>query len=167
MGRPPLYRIRQFFRAAGARPSEGDAAVLDCYLSPDERRLFARCSPRDQYHHIQTLRLLSRSGTPSRDVARAALLHDIGKGYIRLYERVLYVLLNAVAPALLNRLTDHERRRGPLGALYRTRHHAAAGARCLRALGAEPRVVTLVAGHHAPPGDDRDLAALIAADNDA
>jgi putative nucleotidyltransferase with HDIG domain len=160
------YRIRQFVRAAGARPSAADLALLDRYLSPAEQRLFHATSPRDQDHHLRTLQLLQRRGTPDATLARAALLHDVGKGYIRLHERVVYVLLAAAAPALLRRLTRRPRR-GLLGALYRTRHHAAAGASMLRSLGVEDRVLDLVARHHRPAGGDAALCALIEADNDA
>ena len=161
-----LYRARQFARAVGARPSAADLAVLADYLSAEEQRLFYATSPRDQLHHIRTLRLLSEQGRPSRALARAALLHDVGKGRVRLYERVLYVLLNAAAPGLLARLT-REDGIGPLGALYRTRHHAARGAGLLRSLGAGERELQLIACHHHPPGEDRELNALIAADDDA
>ena len=164
--RHALYRVCQFLRAVGARPSAADRALLAGFLSREERRLFERTSPRDQFHHVETLRLLSRKGPPSRELARAALLHDVGKGYIRLHERVLYVLLHAASPALLDRLAPRNGP-GPLGALYRTRHHAAVGAELLRRLGADPRLVELVARHHDPPGDDVELAALIAADDEA
>lgn len=160
------YRIGQFRRALWARPSRADLAVLDAYLTPAERRLFEATAPRDQRHHLETLHLLRRDGTPSRPLARAALLHDIAKGHIRLPERVLYVLLAAAAPGLLQRLTRREGR-GPLGALYRTRHHAETGAELLRTLGAGMREVELVARHHGPPGGDDELRALIAADEQA
>lgn len=161
-----LYRVRQFRRALRARPCPDGLRALDCYLSPNERSLFDRVSPRDQFHQLETLRLLSRAAAPSRPLARAALLHDAGKGSVRLHDRVLYVVLAAAAPAVLERLTRHEGR-GPLGALYRIRHHARIGADRVRALGAEPRVVELIARHHDPPGDDAELRALIAADDEA
>ena len=160
------YRVRQFQRAAGARPSPNHIAIVRSYLSPAEQELFFATSPRDQHHHLETVRLLCRDGTPSHMLIRAALLHDVGKGYIRLHERVLYVLLTALAPRLLDRLTRSERG-GVLGALYRTRHHARTGAAWLQNLGACPREVELVARHHDPPGDDGELRRLIAADEEA
>ena len=153
-------------RAVGARPSPQDLALLDEYLTPAERRLFEATAPRDQYHHIETLRLLDEQGTPSRALARAALLHDIGKGRIRLYERVLYVVLAGAAPSVLDGLMRAEGP-GPLGALYRTHHHAERGAELLRCAGAEPRVIELVAGHHERGPADAELRALIAADDEA
>lgn len=161
-----LYRVRQFRRAARARPAAEGRAVLAAYLAPAEQALFEALSPRDQHHHLETLRLLAAAGPPSRELARAALLHDVGKGYIRLYERVLYVLLAAAAPSILDRLTRCQGR-GPLGALYRTRHHARTGAEALLRLGATAREAELVARHHQPPGNDAELRLLIEADERA
>ncbi len=166
------YRVAQFRRALGARPAPDGLALVAAYLSVDERRLFDATSPRDQHHHIRTLELLrarAPGGRPiSPDLARAALLHDIGKGRIRLFERVAFVLLMAAAPALLRRLTRRAGP-GPLGALYRMRHHAAIGTAALQRLGVSARTLALVARHHEPPDPRRDpeLAALIAADEDA
>lgn len=161
-----IYRVRQFRRALGARPHAADLSVLDRYLTPAERRLFEATAPRDQHHHLETLRLLARHGEPSPALARAALLHDTGKGFIHLHERVLYVLLAAAAPWLLDRLSRRERA-GVRGALYRTRHHAHLGAETLRRLGVGAREIDLVARHHDDPGADAELRALIAADDEA
>ena len=161
-----LYRAGQFGRAVGVRPSRSDLALADRYLTPAERRYFNATAPRDQYHHVRTLRILMRRRDPSVALARAALLHDIGKGHIRLHERVLYVVLAAAAPRLLERLSRREAR-GPLGALYRTRYHAETGAAIMRDLGASLREIELVARHHDPPGDDDELRELIRADERA
>lgn len=161
-----LYRAGQFGRAVGVRPSPSDIALADRYLTTAERRYFDAMSPRDQHHHVRTLRLLMREREPSVALARAALLHDIGKGHIRLHERVLYVVLATAAPGPLDRLTRGEAR-GPLRALYRTRHHAETGAAIMRDLGAAVREIELVARHHEPPGDDDELRALIRADEQA
>lgn len=166
MPRRSIYRVRQFRRAVGAAPSAGQLTVIERYLSPAERRLFGALAPRDQHHSLETLRLLACHHPLTPTLARAALLHDIGKGYIRLHERVIFVLLSAAAPRLLARLTGRERP-GLLGALYRTRHHARAGAAMLAASGAEAPVVALVARHHLPPAADAELRALIHADDRA
>ncbi len=160
------YRVRQFRRALGARPRSEDAALLAAYLSPEEQRLFRATSPRDQHHHLQTLRLLARRGAVPRHLARAALLHDVGKGRVHLYERVLYVLLAAATPRLLAVLARREGP-GPLGALYRIHHHPRRAVALLRPLGAAPRELELILRHHEPPGADAELNALIAADHDA
>ncbi len=160
------YRVRQFRRAVGARPRPGDAALLAAYLSPEEQRLFHATSPRDQRHHIDTFRLLCRRGPVPRHLARAALLHDIGKGHVRLHERVLYVLLAAAAPRLLEAVA-RRRGPGPFGALHRIHHHPRRAVDLLRPLGASERELELILRHHEPPGADAELNALIAADHDA
>ena len=160
------YRVGHFSRAVGARPSPRALRVADALLSPAERSLFDGTSPRDQHHHLETLRLLPGSVRGNRTIARAALLHDVGKGWIRLHERVLFVLLNAAFPGLLDRIA-HRDRPGLLGALYRIHHHAGLGADALSALGVEPRLVDLVRRHHDDPAGDPDLYALIHADDRA
>lgn len=161
-----VYRVRQFARAVGARPHPAALAVLDTLLSEGERALFFAQSSRDQHHGLETLRLLKLQGEPSRELSRAALLHDAGKGYIRLHERVIYVLLAAVAPRLLERFCAANGSRLP-GALARIRTHPTAGAARLAVLGASQRELDLIRRHHQQPGDDRELAALIAADDQA
>ena len=161
------YRVRQFGRAVGARPDAEQLAVLDHYLTATERRWFFANAPRDWRHHLRTLELLQADGgAVSPLLARAALLHDVGKGHIRLYERVLYVLLSAGAPRLLDRLA-RPHGPAPLAALHRIRHHAAAGADWLATTGADPRLIDLVRRHHDPPGADDELRRLIAADAEA
>jgi putative nucleotidyltransferase with HDIG domain len=164
--RRALYRIRQFRRTVRARPRPKDLWLLGEYLSPSERRLFFGTSPRDQHHHIETLRLLHERGEVPRHLARAALLHDVGKGYVHLHERVAYVLLARFAPRVLERVVQRGPG-GPLGGLSRIHRHAQLGADALRALGAEERVIELVARHHLPPGEDTELRALIDADDRA
>ncbi|MER3419978.1 MAG: phosphohydrolase [Chloroflexota bacterium] len=166
LARRVAYRVGQFRRAVGARPCIEDTALLARLLSPDELRLFWATSSRDQHHHLETLRLLRRHGQVPQHLARAALLHDIGKGRVRLYERVLYVLLAAAAPRLLAALIRRERP-GPLGALYRIHHHPRRAVALLRPLGASQRELELILRHHEPPGADAELNALIAADHDA
>jgi hypothetical protein len=51
----------------------------------------------DQQHSIRVCRLLTAAGCWQDDLLAAALLHDIGKGQPRLWERVAFVLLSAAA----------------------------------------------------------------------
>lgn len=162
------YRVAQFIRAIGARPTAADLALVDSLLSPAERRLFDATAPRDQAHQVKTLRLLVEElgRPPSRELARAALLHDCGKGYIRLHERVVYVLLASAMPSLLVRLARRPIG-GMRGALYRIRHHSMVGAEAWWALGASRRECELVARHHDLPDGDAERAALMRADDRA
>ncbi|HLZ69801.1 MAG TPA: HD domain-containing protein [Dehalococcoidia bacterium] len=156
------YRMQQFIRALGARPGHADLAQARSLLSEPHWRLFRQMAPRDQQHAIETLRLIGMEGAPSPDLALAALLHDAGKGYVRLHERVLFVLL-ALWPRLLWRLSAEH---GPhwRAALWRSARHAETGARLAAETGASARVADLIRRHHTRAADDRELRALIEAD---
>jgi hypothetical protein len=157
-----IYRLRQFRRALGAKPTRAQLDAVQVQLTTPQWRLFCAMSPRDQWHAIQTLRLLRARGAVHADLALAALLHDAGKGYIRLHERVLYVLLTR-RPRLLQRLATAQGA-GWRTALFRSARHAEAGARLAQEAGASDRVVELIRGHHRAVANDAELAALIDAD---
>ncbi len=159
------YRARQFLRALGAHPTAAELTQTRQLLSEPHWRLFRAMAPRDQWHSIETLRLLRERGQASEDLALAALLHDAGKGHVRLHERVLYVLL-ARWPWLLRQLAAE---RGPhwRSALYRTAGHAVSGARLACEAGANARVTHLIRHHHCATTADTELLALIEADDRA
>src|SRR5438270_730680 len=141
------YRIRQFGRAVGARPRPDQLSAVRTRLTEPQWRLFRSMAPRDQWHAIETLRLLSGRGEPGTDLGLAALLHDAGKGYIRLYDRVLYVLL-ARLPSLLRCLAAEDGAHWR-AALFRSAGHANSGARLAQEAGASERAVWLIRQHHA------------------
>jgi len=159
------YRVRQFGRTLGAHPAAADLRAARAALSAEEWTLFRGMSPRDQWHSIETWRLLEREGFTEPALRTAALLHDAGKGRVRLHERVLFVLL-ARAPAALERLAAANAP-GTRGALHRIVHHAEAGASLAAAAGAPPRTVELIRRHHNSSIDEPELAALIRADERA
>jgi hypothetical protein len=163
-----LYRARQFSRAVGSRPEPADVEWACDVLGPQMALLFRAMSPRDQAHSLGTLRLLRPDQQQDSDLVVAALLHDAGKGYIRLHERVLFVLLSPF-PALL-RLLAHPSAHGWRSALHRCRTHAEAGALLAAAAGASDRTVELIRRHHhhrRAGAMDPALASLIDADDRA
>ena len=168
-----IYRAGQFFRGFVTAVDPDDARAVAALLTPAELQLFLAQRPRDRRHAVLTMRHLERiaateDATPSRDLRAAALLHDVGKGPLRVEDRVLFVLLESISLSLLDRLAD-ERASHWRRALWRLRHHAALGAARLTAAGSAPRVVELTATHHLPatPEGDRELAWLLAADESA
>jgi hypothetical protein len=160
----PRYRLAQFQRSLGAHPDEDALREMRATLTPAQQVLFLRMSPRDQWHSLQTLRLLPAELRGNTDLAVAALLHDAGKGYIHLHERALYVLL-AARPGLLARIAAP--RTGPRGALLRMSRHAERGAALATAAGASRRAVALIRDHHHPDPRDAVALALLAADERA
>ena len=155
-----LYRSRQFFRSVGASISDDERAEVAHRLSPAQQGLFFAMTVRDQRHSVDVLRTLMERGQTDGDLLTAALLHDVGKGRIRLWHRVAYVLIRAVSPRLLLRLTASGR-----GGLAAIKDHAGRGAALAEAAGASEEVVRLIRCHEGL-GDNADprVAILCAAD---
>ena len=142
------YRVRQFFRGFRTRLATEEISAVRSLLSDRELSLFVEMDRRDQRHSVDLMFQLDRveaSAPPSSALRRAALLHDVGKGRLTVWTRVLFVLLNAVSVSLSRRI-EVEGARGVRGALWRLRYHASLGAnpargpRCRRA-GVGPRAV--------------------------
>ncbi len=168
-----IYRAGQFFRGFVTAVDPDDARAVAALLSPAELQLFLGQRPRDRRHAVLTMRHVERiataeGSTPSDELRTAALLHDIGKGTLHVEDRILYVLLEAISPTLVDRFADEHASR-PRRALWRLRHHSSLGAAQLTAAGSTPRVIDLVSTHHLPatPEGDRELPWLLAADESA
>ncbi len=159
-------------RGFGTTLDPAEVHLARSLLQPAELRLFAAMHPRDRRHSMDLLRALDADteqghGTPpSPELRQAALLHDVGKGHLELWDRVAFVLLGAASQPLVDGLAS-ESGAAWQQALWRLRHHAALGAERLVGAGSTPRVVELVRRHTAPladAGEDHELARLIEAD---
>ncbi len=158
------YRIRQFTR--GLRPTLTPHEVREARarLTDRELALFLGAEARDRRHAFDLFGELLEVDASEAELV-AALLHDVGKGPLRAWHRVAFVLLNAVAPVLAQWL-ERERGTSWQRALWRLRHHARLGAERLEAAGSAPRVVALVRGHTGPPPEnDPALTRFIAFDD--
>jgi putative nucleotidyltransferase with HDIG domain len=155
-------RLRQFL-AANQRPSDTDFVLARAYLSPALFDLFASQHPRDVVHSASTAQWLVERGHTDPDLLAAALLHDIGKGEQRRFDRVAHVL--ASAGHVAGQVGDSESRFAVRRALARSRRHSESGATVLASAGASERVVYLTRFHHASPPPDPVLALLQQADD--
>ncbi|MYD65279.1 MAG: HD domain-containing protein [Chloroflexi bacterium] len=156
--------VRRFFRGFRGTLTPAERQTVEALLGPEELRCFRALQGREQRHAVDVLRHLEGHGSPSDDLLVAALLHNVGKGRVRLHERVAYTLLTMFTPRLLARVAAPDGR-GFRRAMAAQRDHPAIGAEALAAIGVRPRVVELVRGHHdASADDDAELAALIEAD---
>ena len=175
------HRSRQFFRALRARLEEQERAEVTTHLTSAEQHLFYSMDLRDQRHALDVFYALEAAGHRDASLLAAAFLHDVGKGPIRLWQRVAFVLLRAMSPRLLRRLACVD---GPpagggqtaarlggsafgggwRGALARSLDHAERGAGLAEAAGSTAETVRLIRLHRSPPGDDVALALLQAAD---
>lgn len=144
----PGHRVRQFLKAF-QRP---DAAALRAaaaeHLSARQLALFEGLPLYDQRHAVEVLERLQQHGHVEADLAQAALLHDVGKAFVRtrLWHRVAHVLARWAAPQALERKGS-----GLLAAYAR---HAEIGAELAEKAGSAPVVVTLIREHHRQVGDE-------------
>ena len=79
------HRIRRFFWSLRAKPlSPRDQSEAKALLRPEERHLFWGQPPIDQRHAIEGARRALAARPGNRPLARAALLHDVGKRHAQL-----------------------------------------------------------------------------------
>jgi putative nucleotidyltransferase with HDIG domain len=128
-------------------------------LTPAQQRLFWAMMVEDQRHSLDVFHTLQRRGCQDRDLLLAALLHDVGKGEVRLWHRVLYVLLRTGPSGLLRRLAQ------PNGAGWRRalasiNEHGRRGATLAQKAGAPPAVVELIRNHQRKHLSDRRAVLL-------
>jgi hypothetical protein len=163
-----IYRVQQFLRAANSwvRPDCRDLDVAREYLPPGALDLFATMPRYDRRHALDVLGTLRREGYAEPDLLTAALLHDAGKtardrGPLRLWHRVMVVLLRALSPRRLEALARDEPGswRQPF---FVQQNHAAIGAELALRAGCSPATAELIRQHEDPitATDDPLLAAL-------
>ena len=133
------YRIGQLLRGFRTAVDPGDARAIAELLSPAELDLFLAMRPRDRRHAVETMhhvdRIAREHGTEAPAELRVAgLMHDIGKGQLRVEDRILYVILRALSLELVDRITATHGARWRL-ALWQLRHHASVGAARLEGVG--------------------------------
>jgi len=159
----PWYRVQQFLASLGWDTEPVQDGLLKAHLDAAQCGLFRRMPLSEQRHALATLRAVQRTGHTEAALAQAALLHDVGKvlplasqggtgGSIRLWHRVVAVLLQAIHPELLRRLAQGQPDswRYPF---FVQLHHASLGAQLAAEAGADPLAVALIRWHHSWPNE--------------
>ncbi len=173
------YRVRQFWQAFVAAPHAEQLRDVGKLLPAALYMLFCRMPPSEQTHALEVYQRLRRRAVHDPELLQAALLHDVGKALhpLKLWERVVVVLAQGVAPGVVKRWG----KASPQGwrrAFAVAVQHASWGAELAAQAGASAAVVYLIRNHHAiempPTGEhlrvspellERWLYLLKAADN--
>jgi hypothetical protein len=132
------HLARRFFGVLVAAPLRpGEQAAAGALLRPAERGLFWGQPAADQRHGLECARAVQAACPGRRDLARAALLHDLGKRQAGLgaVGRSIATALAAARLPVPGRFAAY-REHGPLGATE------------LEAAGAEPLVAAFARHHH-------------------
>jgi hypothetical protein len=154
----PFYRIWQFLQAVTARPLDTKVKKeIKGLLNPLQQRLFDRLSPGEQQHSYRVMSALHSAGQEQPDLLAAALLHDVGKTFIRRawWDRVIVVLGQALLPGKAAQWSAGEAR-GWTRPFVVKAHHAEWGAAVVEAAESSPRTVTLIRRHHDDPATIED-----------
>ena len=155
----PVHLARRFFSTLRShRPSPHDQLFVAGLVGPAEADLFWAQPPADQSHGVSSARAVLALRPDRRDLARAALLHDVGKRHAR-----LGVIGRSIASGLaLLRLPVR-------GRFARYLDHGAIGADDLAAIGADDLTIAFARHHHGAAPDEfaeGDWSALTAADEE-
>lgn len=142
------YRARQFLGGLAPRISPEARATVAAYLGPHQR-LFSAMARRDQRHCLDVFQRLRCAGCEDHHLLAAALLHDVGKGEVSLWQRAAYVMLAAHSLRLVARLA-RPGGRGWRGALAALGDHPQRGAALAAAAGLPPATVRLIRQHEEP-----------------
>lgn len=153
-----MRRVRQLVRALNANITEQDMVCLAKWLTPDERALFDQMSVADRKHCLNVadtaLKLAEMQSDINKEVlAKAALLHDIGRGggTVGTVHKVIFVVAKALFGNAINRFACPEKKgiaSNLRNALYISQNHPEIGAKRLLLLGTSADVVNLVKNHH-------------------
>ncbi len=141
------YRLWQFVQAVRGPSKPPDLGPFADLLTTEQTKLFASMAIVDQHHCLAVAQALAAQGLRQPDLLRAALIHDVGKslGCIRLWERVVYVLLRCFAPGMIRRMGSAQPGRFGHG-LYLLAHHADLGAQLAAEVGFSEATVRFVRG---------------------
>jgi hypothetical protein len=158
-GGHPAHLVRRFFGSLRSRrPSPGDQLLVGALLRPKEAELFWAQPVPDQAHGMATARAVMERRPERPDLARAALLHDVGKRRCG-----LGVIGRSIASALaLAHIPTWGRYTMYLD-------HGTLGAEDLENAGSDDLTIGFARDHHGEPPDGIDLtdwAFLVEADSE-
>jgi hypothetical protein len=157
--------VAQFVGHITARVTPDDEATAHRILPASAWSLFDGMPVADRRHGLDVALRLLAQGIDDHELLAAALLHDAAKGrQLRLWHRVVGVLLAHLAPGLLSRLASSDSASGRY-AWWVFLHHAQLSADAARVAGLSERTAGFIVGRVAEA--DLGLAAALQAADEA
>ncbi|HEX2908507.1 MAG TPA: hypothetical protein VHO69_16665 [Phototrophicaceae bacterium] len=153
-----IQRVRQGLGELLAFLRPVDLALAAEFLSPEWLALFTRLNRAEQLHSLNVLRDVLAQGNTPRDLAVAALLHDIGKACYPLatWQKTYAVLARHFWPQAAARWQTGDARHFWLRPFVVRAQHPAWSADMMAAAGIPETAVWLAAHHADNPTDWQD-----------
>lgn len=142
-----LYRVRQFSKFCRASVSKAEQRVAAEQLGESLFPLFMKMALPDQRHCLDVYHSLRDSDCDDPEMLTAALIHDVGKSNVGIWQRVAYVLLRQLAPRQLRSIASNGT--GWRVGLSSLHYHEKAGGQLAKAAGASDAIVQLISGDSA------------------
>lgn len=138
-----MTRINQFIRAFFAKVSEEDKKYVKKYLTEAGQELFFQMAIFDEAHAIAVAKTIEKFNCQGdKDfLIRIALLHDVGRRNVKIFDKVFAVIANAVSKKFAMFLSKY------FHSLYIYYNHPQIGAKLLLSAGfiEESKIIKL---HH-------------------
>jgi hypothetical protein len=143
------YRIGQALRALVAFSQPVEREVAANHLTPELLALFDRMRRSEQAHALNVLRTVLAQGQMPRELAIAALLHDVGKTRytVRIWQKTIAVVVQTLAPRLYERWGEGDPARWWVRPFVVKAQHPIWSAEMLANAGA-PEAAIWLAAHH-------------------
>ncbi len=138
-----MTRAKQFFNAIFAKIDDADRAYIKKHLNEAGAKLFYGMEVFDQAHSLAVARTIETFDYQGdlEFLIRLALLHDIGRKNISVFDKVFFVLINKASVRLTKKLSNY------FPSLYVCLNHAKIGAEILKDAGFL-REAEIVGYHH-------------------
>ncbi|WP_378954092.1 HD domain-containing protein [Pelosinus sp. sgz500959] len=166
-----VKRVKQVIAALTAKITHDDRLFVNRYLTSSEQILFWGMNLPDQRHVLNVAYTALRLAKAHKNIdinllVRCALLHDVGKikGDVSTMDKIITVIGHRFAPRWSKkwgRLGRGNRLMNIRHAFYIYFYHAHRSSTMLKAIGASPKVIELVAKHHETPAEHDPLELML------
>jgi len=164
-------RVKQVIAALTATIHPEDRTFVSQYLCSEEQTLFWAMNLPDQRHVLNVaytaLKLAKGQEEFDRELlVKCALLHDVGKikGDVSTIDKIMTVIGHKLSPRWAKewgRCGRGSKLKNIRHAFYIYFHHAKRSATMLEAIGANQKIVEIVAKHHKTPADHDPLELVL------